>query len=467
MLAINFVNSFPNVNFQLIGDWSSTRTYGINEMVNYRGSIYVCLIPHRNQTPADNTQYWEFAISSKAKTFNIDIIGEIESAITWITPSDRGSIKPNQPSRIYIEARSLLYGGRISYDFVSGSLPPGLEFISTGNIVGKIKQFADVNGPGLTRFYDSDSALQDSTGSRSFDTTFDGSDTSFDKKFTFTIRARDYANAAESLRTFSITVVSESTQTFANLYTVSLQKKSKRLSWFNFITDASIFEPRNLYRYGDTNFGIQTELKLLVYAGIESREAVKYVQAMSRNHYRKRFRFGDVKVAKGKDPDTQETIYEVIYVDIVDEYEYNGKNISEVIELSDKINSKVLVSYDAIKIDSDIPFVSDSDHQRVFPNSVKNMRRRIENVGDRDREFLPLWMRSIQDTASFELGYTKALTLCYCLPGRSSEVLAKIKAANFDFKSIDFEADRYIIDIIDGVIQDKYLAFPQRGEKLP
>jgi len=35
------------------------------------------------------------------------------------------------------------------------------------------------------------------------------------------------------------------------------------------------------------------------------------------------------------------------------------------------------------------------------------------------------------------------------------------------FKSINFEADRYIIDIIDGTIEDKYLAFPQRGEKLP
>jgi hypothetical protein len=28
-------------------------------------------------------------------------------------------------------------------------------------------------------------------------------------------------------------------------------------------------------------------------------------------------------------------------------------------------------------------------------------------------------------------------------------------------------ADRYIIDILDGEIEDKYLAFPQRGEKLP
>ena len=38
---------------------------------------------------------------------------------------------------------------------------------------------------------------------------------------------------------------------------------------------------------------------------------------------------------------------------------------------------------------------------------------------------------------------------------------------NFDFKSIDFLADRYLIDVIDGEIEDKYLAFPQRGEKLP
>ena len=446
----------------MIGEWSSTRTYAVNELVNYRGNLYVCLLPHRNQTPAANTEFWEFAVSTKAKTFNIDIIGEIESAITWITPSDRGTIKPNQPSRIYIEAQSLLYGGRIAYDFISGSLPPGLTFISTGNIIGKVKQFADTNGPGLTRFFDSDSALQDSSGSRTFNTTFDSEVTSFDKKFTFTVRARDYANASESLRTFTITVISESTQTFANLYAISLQKKSKRLAWFNFITDASIFEPVNLYRYGDPNFGIQSELRLLIYAGIESTEAVKYVQAMSRNHYRKRFRFGDLKVAKAKDPTTQETIYEVIYVYVVDEYESNGKHISEVIELRDNINSNVLVSYDAIKVDSDIPFASDRDHQRIFPNSVKNMRRRLESVGDRDREFLPLWMRSIQDGSISETGYVKALVLCYCDPGKSTEILAKIRAANFNFKSIDFEADRYIIDIIDGVIQDKYIAFPQR-----
>ena len=76
-------------------------------------------------------------------------------------------------------------------------------------------------------------------------------------------------------------------------------------------------------------------------------------------------------------------------------------------------------------------------------------------------------MRSIQDQASYETGYVKALPLCFTKPGRSETVMARIRASSFDFKSIDFVADRYIIDILDGEIEDKYLAFPQIGEKLP
>jgi hypothetical protein len=212
---------------------------------------------------------------------------------------------------------------------------------------------------------------------------------------------------------------------------------------------------------------VQTDLRVLIYAGIESVAAVKYVQAMSRNHYHKRLKFGTVKTAVAKDPVTQEIVYEIVYVDVVDDLEKNGRSISQTVNLPNNINSKVLISYDSIKVDSDIPFVSDQDHQRVFPNSIKNMRKQIQTVGDRDREFLPLWMRSTQTEAAFETGYARALPLCYCIPGAAENIVARIKANGFDFKTIDFLADRYIIDIIDGEIEDKYLAFPQRGEKLP
>ena len=461
--AVNFPATLAYTTYTLRGQWSTSAAYAVNDAVIFSDLIYICTVAHRNRLPTDQS-FWVAGVSFADKTFNVEIIGEIESAVNWLSDSDLGTIKPNQPSRLNVEAESLLYGGRIGYEWVSGSLPPGLTFLSTGIIEGKVKQFADVTGPGLTRFFES---VSNPSPDRDFTATFDGGLSTFDKKFTFTIRARDSANFATLNKTFFVTVIADTTKTFANLYIKAFQTKEKRLNWYDFITDATIFKPSDLYRYGDLNYGVQTALRILIYAGIESTEAVKYVQAMSRNHYRKRVKFGDVKVAKAKDAITQETIYELVYVDVIDDYEKNGTSISETIELSNTIKSKVLISYDAIKVDSDIPFVSDSDHQRVFPNSIKNMRERINSVGDKDREFLPLWMRSIQDTSSFETGYVKALPLCYCKPGTSVNFIARIKAANFDFKSLDFVADRYIIDILDSVIEDKYLAFPQRGEKLP
>jgi hypothetical protein len=397
----------------------------------------------------------------------VDIIGEIDGAIEWVSDTRIGSIKPNQPSTLFLEARSLAKSGRVAYEIVSGRLPPGLLLIGSGTIQGKVKQFGDANGPGLTRLFERDTSAVDSTGTFSFDNLFDNGETTFDKLFKFKVKAIEGSKFAESIKDFEIEVIADNTKTFANLYVKAFQSKEKRLEWFNFITDANIFRSNEIYRYGDVNYGVQNEIKILVYAGIESVEAVKYVQAMSRNHYRKRIRFGNVKSAEAKDPITQETLYEVVYVEIIDEYEKNGKSVSNVINLSDKIESKVLVSYDAIRVDSDIPFVSDSDHQRIFPNSFKNMRSRIRPTGERDREFLPLWMRSIQPGAPVETGYVKALPLCYAKPGFAQAIISRIRVNGFDFKTIDFEADRYLIDVLDGEIENKYLAFPQRGEKLP
>ena len=470
MRAANFPSSLAYANYTLKGTWNSSTNYLANDAVIYLGLIYICTVAHRNRQPTD-VEFWIAGVSTADKQFSVEIVGEIDSAVSWITDSDLGTIKPNQPSQKYVQAETLLYGGRIGYEFVSGTLPPGLTFVPTGAIQGKVKQFADDAGPGLTRFYevaDSLAPVEDSSSlSRDFTATFDGSDTKFDKKFTFTIRARDSVNFATLNREFSITVIAENSTTFANLYVKAFQTKPKRLAWYNFITDATIFQPSDLYRYGDPNFGVQTALQVLVYAGIESVEAVRYVQSMSRNHYRKRLQFGALGTAKAKDSETQETIYEVIYVNIVDPLEKNGSSISGTVNLPNNINSPVLISYDSIKIDSDIPLVSDRDHQRIFPNSFKNMRRRMAETGLDDREFLPLWMRSIQDSGSYETGYVKALPLCYCNPGAAVNVLARIRASGFDFKTIDFVADRYVIDIIDGEIEDKYLAFPQRGEKLP
>lgn len=466
LLAINFSPSLSELNYTVRGDWSANTIYATNDAARYNGLIYIATQTSRGEVPEEG-EFWTLGVGTSAKTFSIDIIGDIESTVSWVTSADLGNIVPNQASRLAVVAETTAYGGTVTYELLSGSLPPGLTFLPTGIITGKAKQFADNDGPGLIRFFERDSSLVDSTGTITFDTTFDSGNTTFDREFSFTVRASDFSRLSQITRTFTVTTNDTGNKSFANLYLKALMEKEKRLSWFDFITNSEIFPANKLYRFGDENYGVQTDLRVLVYAGIESTDAVKYVQAMSRNHYRKRLYFGNAVSAKAKDPITQETVYEVVYVEIKDEYEKNGQYISDVVELRDNINSPVLISYDAITIDSDIPFVSDSDHQRIFPNSIENMRDRIATIGDRNRDLLPLWMRSIQDNGSFEPGYTLVLPLCYTLPGQSAEIISNIKASGFDFKLINFESDRYIIDILDGEIEDKYLAFPHRREKQP
>jgi hypothetical protein len=412
-------------------------------------------------TVTATANYTSGARASTPRTFKLSIIGEIESGIEWISEKDLGSISPNKDSQLYIEAASKLRGGLVLYKLESGRLPPGLKLLSTGEIIGKVNQIGTETKPGITRFYN-----WDGSSAKDYNVTFDSELTSFDRIYTFVVGAKDIFNYTESSKTFQVSIDTIADITYSNMYFKVLQKKSKRAVWNDFISDNTIFSPEKIYRYGDPAFGVQDELKMLAYAGIESAMSETFVQALSRNHYRKRFVFGDVKKAVGKDQVTQEILYEVVYVDILDPLIKNNKSISRTVQLPNKINSPVLISQTAQKIDSDIPLVSDKDHQRVFPNSIKNMRKRIKSIGQRDRTYLPLWMRSIQENGYVEPGFVSAIPICFVRPGYADEIILKIQKSGFDFKAIDFDVDRYIIDSVDGIIEDKYLAFPQRGEKV-
>ena len=536
--AVNFSDELVRSSYNLLGTWSATTTYAVNDAVRFEGFIWICISAHRNQIPEDGSLYWTRGVSSANKKFTIEIVGEIESGIEWITDSNRGIIKPNQPSQIYVEAKSLLYGGRVSYSLVEGNLPPGMSLLSTGVIIGKAQQFYKNGQLGLTRFYEKYIEVENISGSfvegdlisgsvsnttveitrvdlennrlyyrkdnpsvpavfnlndvisngtatakyvgneKDFTNRLDGGTTSIDRVYKFKVKASDGANFIESIREFYITVSADSEVSYSNLYLKAFQPKNKRLAWFDFITDANIFRASELYRYGDSEFSTQPELKVLLYAGIESVEASKFVQAISRNHYRKRLRFGSVRKIVAKNPTTQEIEYETVIVDVVDELEKNKKSIAEYVTLEDGVESRVLISTDRIRADSgnlrigrdDWIYKADQrDDQRVYPNSLKNMRNRIKALGLRDRTFLPLWMRSIQDPDFVEVGYVGAVVLCYAKPGTADSIISRIKKSEFDFKLLDFEADRYLIDSIGGEIKDQYLAFPQRDiiNKLP
>ena len=95
--AVNFPSSLIYSTYTLRGDWNSSTNYFVNDAVSYLGSTYICLVDHRNQSPT-NSDFWVVGVSAVDKTFNVEIVGEIESAVNWITESDLGTIKPNQPS---------------------------------------------------------------------------------------------------------------------------------------------------------------------------------------------------------------------------------------------------------------------------------------------------------------------------------------------------------------------------------
>ena len=422
--------------------------------------------------PRLTTEY-KFTVTAKAsyegvvkastpRTFTIKIVGEIESGITWISNLNLGTLSPNTDSNLFVDAVSTLRGGSTVFILESGTLPPGLTLITSGDIVGKVNQIGNSTINGVTRFFnwDGSSAKDFAT------TTYDSDLTSFDRVYTFVVSARDIFNYTESSKTFQITVDSSADTSFSNLSFKVLQKQSKRNKFNNFINDISVFDPTKIYRYGDPAFGVQNELKMLMYAGIESKDAYTFINAMTRNHWNKRLKFGKIKKAVAKNQITQAVEYEAVYVDIIDDMEKNGKSISTVINLPEKINSPVRIDVNNISVDSDIQLASDRDHQRVWPNSIKNMRKRIKSIGKRDRTFLPLWMRSIQEDSFVEPGFVSAMPICYCKPGMANDIILNITNSGFDFKIMDFVVDRYQIDNLDTVAGDKYLAFPQRGEKV-
>jgi len=153
LIAVNFPASLADLNYTVTGDWNSTTIYNVNDAVRYQGLIYIALQPSRGEIPEEG-EFWTLGVGTAEKTFTIDIIGDIESSISWNSLENLGIIRPNEPSRLSVEATTSAYGGTVTYKLVSGSLPPGLTLLPTGIITGKVIQFSNENTLGLTRIFE-------------------------------------------------------------------------------------------------------------------------------------------------------------------------------------------------------------------------------------------------------------------------------------------------------------------------
>jgi hypothetical protein len=413
------------------------------------------------------TRYSDTAETASAKrTFNVQIIGEVDSVMTWNSPSTLGSIGANFISSLSVSASSTMTESIILYVVESGSLPPGLTLDLDGEIVGKVTQFGTLDNPGLITF-------------DSGELTIDEASTTIDRSYTFSVQARDILNYSAISKTFTININTPNDRLYSNLYVKPFLKQSQRDLFREFITDSNIFTANSIYRPSDLNFGIQQDLKMMIFAGIETKTVGEVVGAIGRNHKTKKFKFGDVKKAKAKTPGTNDVIYEIVYVEIIDPLEIGKVHLPARIITSnsnraitaDQSNQYYNGPFDqdtqffspadpfSVSVDSSGIFADDPYTSVRYPASVEIWRDRIKSLGLKERNYLPLWMRTIQDGEVQELDYVKAIPLCYCKPGMADDILLNIKNRAFDFKQIDYVIDRYIIDSVTGYSADKYIAF--------
>lgn len=468
---------------------------------------------------------------STIKTFTLNVIGEVDSTINWITESDLGTLPANRPSYIKLEASTTLVGANLRYDFIDGRLPNGLELKKDGEIVGKANQFPDSTALGLTTI-----------DSRT--TTFDGSTTSFDRVYTFRVLARDRFGYSAEIKEFTLRITDTDDKIYSNVFIKPFLKQNQKTAFLDFINDYEIFPPEYIYRPYDPNFGVQKDLRTLVYAGIEAKSIRNFASTITLNHKRKNFYFGELKSAIAKVPGTNEVLYEVVYVEIKDpaqpsngntELYAQSKSASKLtvnkvkLEIKDDTTSSeegtelysvtmregdpvrfsalgnqfTIVGRDndylidavgqititlqsglTIAVRSSASSSSDSgDPFRFRPKSnvisvdntgiqasqtknvkrwisnIGNMRKRINDIGANDREFLPLWMRTSQEDFGNELDYVTAMPLCFVKPGLSQTVIENIENSKFNFSQLQYDIDRYIVDRTEESDQEQFIVF--------
>lgn len=395
------------------------------------------------------------------RTFIIKIQGEVDSTIKFTSNELIGTLVPNQFSTLQVVAETTLPNADVRYSLVSGNLPPGIKLAGDGTLIGKVQQIPDTGQQnGLTTID------LNSFGLNSF--LLDGGSTSIDKEYRFTVQAKDYYLASAVTKDFKVSISADSLTQYSNIFLRPLLSKESRLYYYNFITDDKIFTLNSLYRPADEQFGIQKNLSMLLQHGIETLAIEKYVPTLARNFSRKNYRFGAIKSAVAKNSNN-EVIYEIIYVEMVDELERGDKSVSSRVSISG--DSKTIdTSQDKFKVSTNLITVDQLVEKFVYPNSTTAMKERFaqmypENdstliqINDR---FLPLWMRSIQPDSGTSLGYIKAVPIAYVKPGTSISIIKNIEDSEFDFKNINFDIDRLTIDSVEGLKGDKYIAFPKR-----
>jgi len=359
--------------------------------------------------------------TATARTFTMTIRGDAETAIAWVSSYKIGSIAPGYQSELSVVAEHVGENYPIQYFLTAGSLPTGLTLSKDGSIQGKIA-------------YDSQTRFESGF-------ILDGGTTTIDKKIFFTVQATDIYRTSATEKEFYLEILDYDNIKYTQIYAQPMLVEDQRTSYSQFITDTYTFDRSLLYRVDDPAFGLQPKIQLYIEHGIQQAPLDNYYGVMSKYFYRKRFCFGSVKYSKAEDANGN-YVYDIVYVEVMDMLE-NSKGNSLVGSIA----------------------VNDTF---VYPNSVENMKVTLESVKisgepiQTDEYLMPRYMRTIQTETGSPLGFILAVPLCYAQPGKGDTIVKRVAVSGFDFKTIDFDIDRFIIKENLSSTGAKYLLFPRK-----
>ena len=382
------------------------------------------------------------AIVGPTNIYTIQVVRDLSPTIHWLSTSgatvsgdviDLGYIENGDPSWLQVKAYSD-EGQELFYRLAPGvatRMPQGLTLLPNGLIIGRVSF--------ETFCLDSDYTTFDNTAAF-FGTNLLNTDTqtTFDLDNEFTVEVYSADGAVAVTQKFIIHVRRSHQRPFETVYIKAMPPVESRCMLATLLENDTIFPESRVYRKADPYFGVAKSVVYEHAYGMEPAHLDAYIVAQRLNHYRKRVVLSNMKVAYAVD-DAGVTLYEVIYVDVVDDQVNNvGASISKRALLPYWVDENGY-SLNSTNLNPDNPILY------VYPNSLENMQEQIIDTVGRVERVLPLWMRCNQPDGT-KLGMTRAWVITYAKPGTSARITYDIR--NFignDFNLVDFDIDRYEI----------------------
>lgn len=333
------------------------------------------------------------SITSDVFYFSFDITNNILGDINWLTDSSLGTVYNGSTSLLSVLATCDV---ALEYRVISGTLPPNLTLLSSGELSGVIS-------------YQPMETLQN------VDTI---------NTFTFTIQAYSALYPIiHSEKTFTVDVLQYFEYPLDTLYCKCTPSIDDRYLINSLLLDDTLIPSNYLYRSTDPYYGKATDVVYEHAYGINANDVDAYIDAIKeKNHYWRNITLGEIKTAIARDENTGEILYEVVYSSIYDnlmnynEYDYQIENQSNIVNPQGESVAKRIYWPRPISL-----YPKPGYARILYPNSLVNMRQQVVDVLGQEANYhvLPLWMTSQQRNGS-TLGFTPAWVIAYCKPGVTS-----------------------------------------------